>query len=669
MALDFLAPSTKPGSLGSLGHYEVLEVVGKGGMGVVFRAFDEKLRRIVAIKALAPALAGNITARMRFVREAQAAAAVTHDNVIAIHAVEDSGPVPYLVMQYIDGCTLQQKLDRGGPLPLMETLRVGLQVAEGLAAAHKHGLTHRDIKPANILLENGVERVKITDFGLARAVDDVNLTGSGYIAGTPAYMSPEQANGERVDHRSDQFSFGSLLYALCAGRPPFQGETSLAVLKRVCDETPPPLRQINPEVPEWLEAVVAKLQAKKPVDRFASATEVARLFGRRLAQFQTEGVFSGVDWGEPTPWRSRKRPANGQRRNRNLAVAAVIVVVGSIASWFAYQAWFAERPAENSAEPTGTPANPAAERPVVLAPSQTLMQHASSVRTLAFSRDGRVMASGGYDRHIYLWDTKTWKPRGPLKGHAGHVTGLAFNPDGTELASVTSSPDECLVRVWDVGSGKQITTLGAGGAGMWDVAYSPDGKTLACGGWDKTLHLFDAPSGSERLTVLEVVDRHLRTLSFSTDGTQIATGGSGPTRVWDAQTGNAIPTDVELRGDLCPTILPGGKGLAGWSYSEGRVTICDLPSGQVRATWKAHQSSIEGLAVSADGRFIATIGNDSIARVWATDDQREVATLIGHKGCVFAVAFSPNGEYMVTGGHDDHSVRVWDLPPECRVAK
>src|SRR5262249_45218661 len=147
---------------------------------------------------------------------------VTHDNVIAIHAVEDSGPVPYLVMQYLDGKTLQAKLDGGGSLPLREILRIGLQIADGLAAAHRQGLVHPDVKPANILLENGIERVKITDFGLARAVDDASLTQSGVVAGTPAYMSPEQARGERVDHRSDLFSLGSVLYALCTGHPPFR---------------------------------------------------------------------------------------------------------------------------------------------------------------------------------------------------------------------------------------------------------------------------------------------------------------------------------------------------------------------------------------------------------------------------------------------------------------
>src|SRR5262249_27776222 len=198
------------GSVGRLGRSEEEEVVGWAGMGLVLRACDEKLHRVAAVKVLDPVLASNGSARQRFVREARAAAAVSHDNIVAIYAVEDTGTVPYLVMQLIHGKTLQEKVDAVGPLPVPSILRIRLQIAEGLAAAHRQGLIHRDIKPANLLLENGVERVKITDFGLARAVDDASLTRSGFVAGTPLFMSPEQASGQRVDARSDLFSLGSV---------------------------------------------------------------------------------------------------------------------------------------------------------------------------------------------------------------------------------------------------------------------------------------------------------------------------------------------------------------------------------------------------------------------------------------------------------------------------
>ena len=224
--LGVLGPTDDPSMLGRLGGYEVSGVVGSGGMGVVIKALDTSLDRAVAIKVLAPHLASSGAARRRFSREAKAAAAVIHPNIIAIHGVSNDAALPYLVMPYVRGLSLQKRLDINGPLGLVEILRIGQQIAAGLSAAHAQGLVHRDIKPANILLADGVERVTITDFGLARAVDDASMTRSGVIAGTPQYMSPEQARGEAIDARSDLFSLGSLMYAMCTARPPFRAETS-----------------------------------------------------------------------------------------------------------------------------------------------------------------------------------------------------------------------------------------------------------------------------------------------------------------------------------------------------------------------------------------------------------------------------------------------------------
>jgi serine/threonine protein kinase len=341
---DFLIPSEKPGSLGRLDHYEVLEVVGRGGMGVVLKGFDEKLHRVVAIKVLAAELAVSGTARQRFTREARAAAAVSHEHVVTIHAVEEDHRPPYLVMQFVDGVSLQAKLDREGPLGLKEILRIGLQTAEGLAAAHRQGLVHRDIKPANILLENGVERVKITDFGLARAVDDASLTQSGVIAGTPLYMSPEQAAGEPIDHRSDLFSLGSVLYVLCTGRPPFRAEGTQAVLRRVIDDTPRPIREVNQEIPGWLCDLIARLHAKKPADRFASARDVAELLGQHLADVQQPGQAVMPRAVENRP------PARPVRKRRWVGlVAGSLLLLGLGGGLFlAYQAGWLSRSRELS---------------------------------------------------------------------------------------------------------------------------------------------------------------------------------------------------------------------------------------------------------------------------------------------------------------------------------
>ena len=329
-ALANLQPSNQPGSLGRLTHYEVLEILGRGGFGTVFKSFDEKLHRIVAIKMLAPALAAGGTARQRFLREARAAAAVRDEHVIDIHAVEEE-PSPYLVMEFVNGQTLEQKLEKAGPLSVKEILRIGYQVAIGLAAAHKQGLIHRDIKPSNILLENGVERVKLSDFGLARAVDDASLTQSGLIAGTPMYMSPEQAEAKPVDHRSDLFSLGSVLYALCTGHPPFRAGNTLAVLKRVCEDTPRPIREINADIPAWLAAIVMALLAKKPEERVQSAKQVADTLARYLSELQTYGDVQHVT--QLTPTMSVAAPRSFLRSPRllvSIAVASAAVVIAAL---------------------------------------------------------------------------------------------------------------------------------------------------------------------------------------------------------------------------------------------------------------------------------------------------------------------------------------------------
>ncbi len=280
---SLLGPTDDPEKMGRIAEYEVIGIIGRGGMGVVFKAFDPRLNRFVAIKMLLPHLASFGAARKRFSREGQAAAAVVNDYVLPIYAVAEWRGVPYLVCQYSRGRTLQSRVQSEGPLELEEILRLGMQTARGLSAAHAQGLVHRDIKPSNILLDGSVERALLTDFGLARAVDDASITRTGVIAGTPQYMSPEQARGGSVDARSDLFSLGCVLYFLCTGHPPFRADNSFAILRLITDEEPRSIREINPGIPDWLCYVVQKLMAKKPEDRYASASEVADLLEACLA--------------------------------------------------------------------------------------------------------------------------------------------------------------------------------------------------------------------------------------------------------------------------------------------------------------------------------------------------------------------------------------------------
>lgn len=292
MASKLLAPPTHPEMLGRLGRYEVERLVGSGGMGIVFKAFDTELNRPVAVKLLAPHLAHSQSARERFSREARAAAGIVDDHVVPIYNVEAEAESPFLVMQYVAGGSLQQRLDRDGPLELSEVLRIGMQTALGLAAAHNQGLIHRDVKPSNVLLDEDVSRAVLTDFGLARADDEQQLTHSGYQPGTPQYMSPEQVRGEDIDGQSDLFSLGCLLFSLCTGHPPFRGKGSFATLKMIIDEPAPSIFEQRPDLPRWLNEVIMRLLSKQPRDRFESAEEVATLLEACLAHVRNPAVCS-----------------------------------------------------------------------------------------------------------------------------------------------------------------------------------------------------------------------------------------------------------------------------------------------------------------------------------------------------------------------------------------
>ncbi|MEL7497633.1 MAG: protein kinase [Planctomycetota bacterium] len=312
--LDWLSPTDDPEMLGRVGEYEISGVVGIGGMGAVLKGFDKSLLRVVAIKVMASHLAHAGSARQRFQREAHAAASISHDNVIEIYQVAEANGIPYLVMPYARGSSLQKRIEEGGPLSTIEVVQVGRQIASGLASAHDQGLVHRDIKPANILLNDVLERVLISDFGVARVMDDVSMTRTGLIAGTPQFMSPEQARGESVDYRSDLFSLGAVLYTACTGRPPFRADTPFGVLRKITDTQPKPIREINPEIPGWLECFVLTLLNKDRMDRFGNAADIAAALEKCLAHLHQPHLCSlpdAVVQLQPGPVEQLKKHSTG----------------------------------------------------------------------------------------------------------------------------------------------------------------------------------------------------------------------------------------------------------------------------------------------------------------------------------------------------------------------
>ncbi|HEX5269745.1 MAG TPA: protein kinase, partial [Gemmataceae bacterium] len=513
VALDFLKPSDHPEFLGTLGHFHIVGVIGKGGMGVVLRALDRCLQRFVAIKVLLPEFANNETAHQRFCREARAAAAVTHENVVAIHQVdedEDSG-LPYLVMQLVSGTSLEDHIAANGKMKLTDVLRIGAQAAAGLAAAHRQGLIHRDVKPANILLESDLQRVKLTDFGLARAAEDVRLTQTGFVPGTPLYMAPEQARGDEIDHRADLFSLGSVLYAMCTGRPPFQGSTPYVVLKSVTEERPVPIHVINPEVPRFLVDVIDKLHAKRPEDRFQSAADVAELLSRALVKIE----HMSEDQKKACAKAAAMRQAVDLGRRRFLWMGlGVLLGAGGT-----FGATLLRRRA------TGAIGDDAPG----VAPLAALPAQGGPIWSVAYSPDGAALAMALDDGTVKVWDARGDKIRITIQAHHGPVWSVRFSPDGKRLATAS---DDGTVKLWDAGTGKELK-LFKHPAPVRPVAFSPDGNRLLTGGRNGIVRLWDVETEQEVFQA-QAHNGVLMALSFAPDGQTFATAGSDKmVKVWD----------------------------------------------------------------------------------------------------------------------------------------
>jgi serine/threonine-protein kinase len=280
--------------LGQLNGYEVSGLIGQGTMGAVLRAADVALNRTVAIKAMLPHLAETPSARARFLQEGRAIANLSHENIVTVHAVGELNNIPYLVLEFVGGGTLADRLEKQAPLPLPQLIRIGLDIASGLSAAHSRGLVHRDVKPANLLLEERTGRVKIADFGLVQDGRLAEPDATEGLTGTPLFMSPEQADGQRTDPRSDMFSLGVILYLACTGKMPFNGESVQDVLQAIRETSPPPVRALNPALPAWLEEVVAGLLTKKANLRYPTAGELKRLLLCHWAKLVMSGDRSAV---------------------------------------------------------------------------------------------------------------------------------------------------------------------------------------------------------------------------------------------------------------------------------------------------------------------------------------------------------------------------------------
>jgi WD40 repeat protein len=705
-------PGSTLGEVRSLGRFQLLEQVGRGTFGSVWRARDTQLDRIVALKVPHPSLLTSQVYRERFQREARAAAQLRHPGIVRLYEVATLEPGPVLVSDFIDGLPLKELLEVRR-LTFREAAALVAEVAEALDYAHDQGLVHRDIKPANIMVEaapatgphpRGLGRPILVDFGLAlREEAEIVLTVEGQVIGTPAYMSPEQAAGQghRVDRRSDLYSLGVVLYQLLCGELPFRGSRAM-LLHQVLEEEPRPPRRLNDKIPRDLETVCLKAMAKEPGWRYATAGELAADLRRFLR-------------GEPIqarPVGRAERLVRWARRNPALAAVSCLaasalaaVVAGSVlfvvkeiqhghdlgaalrlsedhrrqaeyrlAENYLDRALAQVAPADShlrmawlaralEATPEEAPeleqvirVNLAAGHPF-LCPVRALLSHAESVTAAAFNPDGRTVVTVSADGRVHVWDALTGSPLGEPLSHPGSVTAVGFRPDGKIL--VTGGADGT-VRFWNATTWNPLGIELRHGGKVLAVAFGTDDHTVATAGSDGTAQLWDAETG-KRGPVLKH-GGSVRVVAFNRDGRRILTGSTdGTVRLWDAARGT--PEEVVLRHAglvEAATFSPDGRTILTGGSGDGMARLWDAAGGRLLRSLP-HQADVAAAVFSPDGKLILTGSYDKTAQLWQTSTGQRLGPPLRHAQPPNLVAFRPDGRRILTGGHAP-IVQFRDIP-------
>lgn len=694
MALDFLAPAVfDPGGEADgyadgipeeerrLGDYELIDELGRGGMGVVYRARQRSLGREVALKVLLHGPLAGDNAIARFRAEASAAAGLRHPCIVPVYEVGEERGRPYFSMELVRGQTLAEAV-AAGPLGADRAASYTRRIAEAIHYAHGQGVLHRDLKPSNVLLDERDEP-RVADFGLAKHVDQASdLTLTWQVFGTPAYIAPEQADparGAGVDVRSDVYSIGATLYHLVTGRPPFTGESPSAVLRQVGETEPVSPRLLNPSLPRDLETICLKCLQKDPARRYASASELAADLDRFLK-------------GEPI----RARPITAMERGwrwcrRQPALAAALTGIFLLLAGIATTSTISERRIAGLRREALTN---------LYAANMRLAQQAISEERFGVARDlldRHQPRNGEPDLRGFEWRLLRAQCRGDeiasLGSHQHQVQRAAFSQDGRWIA--TASVD---VRIWDARERRLVFTLKCSDF-VRAVAFSPDGMRLAVGESQGRLRCFDLRTGQETNRRLETGPTPFA-LQWPGPGTELRVWAEGWLGAWDTASGewrtlgtrevsssrdsvsetgvvvslvrppwrleawhsNRLEAVLPLQGPaLATAVSRDGSRIATGDFN-GEIHILDRSSLPRTNHLAAHRGLVNSLEFSPDGRWLASGGADGAIRIWDVASSRSITELRGHRHALWALSFAPDGEHLVSGDAAGE-VKFWSTRP------
>ena len=583
--------------------YEILEEIGHGGMGVVYRARQLERDRIVALKVIRRERLTNPDVINRFRREAQAAARLTHPNVVSVYEADQDGETHYLAMEYVPGITLQQLVERHGPLPIAQACDFVRQTALGLQHAAEQALVHRDVKPANLMiLVNEAAAiphsamVKILDMGVARLYQLAHspeeplttLTRDGAVIGTPDYVAPEQLEDPHgADIRADLYSLGCTFYFLLTGKVPFPGGTLIQKLDRQRQETPPSVDQLRSEVPSAVAAVVRRLMAKNPAERYRTPGELAAVLDHLLKTGQLPGGH------QPAPLSEEKHFAG----------------------------------------------------------------HTGTVNAVAFVGDGLKVVSGAADRTIRVWDVASGKQRHRYGETAPEPACLAVVPKTGHILAGHGIG----VRLWEMATGRELLRLTGHTDTVRGVAVARDGRFALTGGDDRTPRLWDLTNGREAQRFIGHKSR-VTGVALAADGGLAVSGDRDQSlRLWDAKTGRELRSFAVPKGAvLAVALAPDTRSILS-AHFDTTLRLWDRDSGRELRRFTGHKQMLACVAVSPDGSRFVTGSHDGTVRVWDPVSGAELWCCEGHTGAVLAVAFAPDGKRLISGGVDK-TLRLWQMP-------